>query len=222
MRIGVMGTGAMAESLGGAWVRAGHEVFVGGRDEAAAGALARRIGAAGHGSPARAAEYGELALLAVPAEAAAPLAAEHAAALAGRTVVDCTNPLAPGPGGVMLTTGGGPSTAALVQAAAPGAHVVKAFNLAHASVWGLPVAAFGGTRPAVPYCADDAGAAERVAELVTGMGWTPMPAGGLDRAGYVEATAAFVIGVWWAGGSPRLAFPEPVAAEQAVAHGPRP
>ncbi|MEU7607512.1 NAD(P)-binding domain-containing protein, partial [Streptomyces sp. NPDC041003] len=50
MRIGVMGTGAMAAALGGAWGRAGHEVFVGGRDGAAAAALAGRIGAAGHGS----------------------------------------------------------------------------------------------------------------------------------------------------------------------------
>ncbi|MEU9298944.1 NAD(P)-binding domain-containing protein [Streptomyces sp. NPDC048269] len=209
MRIGVLGTGGMAAALGGAWARAGHEVFVGGRDGAAAEALARRIGGAGHGTPARAAEYGEVALLAVPAGAAPALAEEHAAALAGRTVVDCTNPLAPGPDGVMLTTRAGESVAGRIQAAAPGAHVVKAFNLVHASVWDLPAGAFGETPPAVPFCADDAHAAERVAGLITAMGWSPMPAGGLDRAVYVEATAAFVIGVWWAGGSPRLAFPEP-------------
>ncbi|GLV98335.1 NADP oxidoreductase [Streptomyces lavendulae subsp. lavendulae] len=211
MRIGVMGTGGMAAALGGAWARAGHEVFVGGRDTAAAAALAGRIGAAGHGSLAAAAAYGEVALLAVPAGQAPELAREHAAALAGRTVVDCTNALEPGPGGVMLTTGPDGSVAALIGAAAPGAHVVKAFNLAHSSMWEQPPGAFG-ERPAVPFCADDPVAAGRVEELITGMGWSPMPAGGLDRAGYVEATAAFVIGVWWAGGSPRLAFPEPPAA----------
>ncbi|MFD9574517.1 NADPH-dependent F420 reductase [Streptomyces sp. NPDC059982] len=212
MRIGVMGTGAMAAALGGAWVRAGHEVFVGGRDAAAAAVLARRIGAAGHGSPAEAAAYGEVALLAVPAGAAPDLAREHAAALAERTVVDCTNALEPGPGGVMLTTRGGRSVAGLIAAAAPGAHVVKAFNLAHVSMWDLPPVTRDGAAPAVPFCADDPAAAGRVEELITGMGWSPMPAGGLDRAGYVEATAAFVIGVWWAGGSPRLAFPEPAGA----------
>lgn len=62
--------------------------------------------------------------------------------------------------------------------------------------------------PTVPYCADDAGAAGRVAELITGTGWSPVPAGGLHRAAYLEATAAFEIGVWWAGGSPYLASPE--------------
>lgn len=208
MRIGVLGTGGMAAALGGAWVRAGHEVFIGGRDVAAAEVLAGRIGAAGHGTPAQAAGYGEVVLLAVPAGAAPTLAREHAAALAGRTVVDCTNPLSPGPGGVMLTTGAGESVAGLIGAAAPGAHVVKAFNLAHVSMWNHPAGAFGPVPPAVPFCADDPGAAGHVTELITGMGWSPMPAGGLDRAAYVEATAAFVIGVWWAGGSPALAFPE--------------
>ncbi|MEU7600882.1 NADP oxidoreductase, partial [Streptomyces sp. NPDC041003] len=175
------------------------------------GRRAGRIGAAGHGSPAAAAAYGEVALLAVPAGEAPALAREHAAALAGRTVVDCTNPLEPGPGGVMLSITPGQSVAALIGAAAPGAHVVKAFNLAHSSVWERPVGVFGPVPPAVPFCTDDAGAAGRVVELITGMGWSPMPAGGLDRAAYVEATAAFAIGVWWAGGSPRLAFPEALA-----------
>lgn len=208
MRIGVLGTGDMAAALGGAWARAGHEVFVGGRDAAAVEVLAGRLGAAGHGTPAQAAGYGEVVLLAVPAGAAPALAREHAGALAGRTVVDCTNPLAPGPGGVMLTTGAGESVAGLIGAAAPGAHVVKAFNLAHVSMWNHPAGAFGPIPPAVPFCADDPGAVGHVTELITGMGWSPMPAGGLDRAAYVEATAAFVIGVWWAGGSPALAFPE--------------
>lgn len=208
MRIGVLGTGGMAAALGGAWARAGHEVFIGGRDASAAEILAGRLGAAGHGTPAQAAGYGEVVLLAVPAGAASALAREHAGALAGRTVVDCTNPLSPGPGGVMLTTGAGESVAGLIGAAAPGAHVVKAFNLAHVSMWNHPAGTFGPTPPAVPFCADDAGAAGHVTELITGMGWSPMPAGGLDRAAYVEATAAFVIGVWWAGGSPALAFPE--------------
>ncbi|MFD9456368.1 NADPH-dependent F420 reductase [Streptomyces sp. NPDC059985] len=217
MRIGVMGTGAMAEALGGAWVRAGHEVFVGGRDGAAARALAGRIGAAGHGTPAAAAGYGEVALLAVPAGVAPELAREHAGALAGRTVVDCANALDPGPGGVMLTTGPGESVAGLIAAAAPGARVVKAFNLAHASMWDRPADGFGEVPPAVPFCADDAEAAGHVGELITGMGWSPMPAGGLDRAAYVEATAAFVIGVWWAGGSPRLAFPEAPQAPESAA-----
>ncbi|MEC4018375.1 hypothetical protein [Streptomyces sp. H27-D2] len=39
------------------------------------------------------------------------------------------------------------------------------------------------------------------------MGAVPLDVGGVDRAGYLEATAAFVIGVWFTGGDPRTALP---------------
>ncbi|MFD0819141.1 NAD(P)-binding domain-containing protein, partial [Micromonospora zhanjiangensis] len=45
MRIGIIGTGNMAEALGGQWARAGHDVLVGGRNAGRATALAERIGA---------------------------------------------------------------------------------------------------------------------------------------------------------------------------------
>lgn len=44
MRIGVLGTGNMADALATHWVRAGHEVFIGGRDEPKARGLAGRVG----------------------------------------------------------------------------------------------------------------------------------------------------------------------------------
>ena len=67
MRIGILGTGNMAAALGGAWVGAAHEVLVGGRDPAKAAAAAGRIGAAGHGTLADAAGFGDVVLVAVPA-----------------------------------------------------------------------------------------------------------------------------------------------------------
>ncbi|MFJ3875873.1 NADPH-dependent F420 reductase [Streptomyces sp. NPDC090077] len=208
MRIGVMGTGAMAAALGGAWARAGHEVFIGGRDTAAAATLAAQIGAAGHGTPAQASTYGEAVLLAVPAGTAPSLARQHAGALTGRTVVDCTNALVPGPGGVMLTTDAGQSVAGLIAAAAPAAHVVKAFNLVHVSHWHRPPLPTADPAPAVPFCTDDTEAAAHITELITATGWTPIPSGGLDRAPYLEATAAWAIGIWWSGNSPHLALPD--------------
>ncbi|MFG2296422.1 NADPH-dependent F420 reductase [Streptomyces sp. NPDC048603] len=212
-RIGIIGTGSMAAVLGGAWVRAGHEVFVGGRDTARAADVAGRTGAAGQGTSVQAAEYGDVVLLAVPADVAPRLAAEHAGVLAGRTVVDCTNALVPAEDGVLLTTAGGVSVARLIADAAPDAHVVKAFNLAHESVWTQSRETFEGLAsgpPAVPFCTDDAGSAERIAAIIASMGCVPLPAGGLARAAYLEAAAAFAIGVWWSGGTPRNAFPDPV------------
>lgn len=212
MRIGILGTGGMATTLGGAFVRAGHDVLVGGRDRAAAAATAARTGAAGHGTLADAAAYGEAVLAAVPAEVAPDLVKGLADTLAGRTVIDCSNPLVPTDDGLTLSTGGTTSIARRMADAAPGAQVVKAFNLCHDSIWTLPRPAFEGAPLAVPFCGDDPAALDRTAELITSLGCTPIPCGGLARAVYIEATAAFAIGAWLAGAEPRFAFPTPMAA----------
>ncbi len=212
MRIGILGTGAMATALGGAWVAAGHEVLVGGRDLAAAAATAARIGAAGSGTLAQAAAHGAVVLVAVPADSAARLVRDLATELTGRTVIDCTNPLLPTEGGLMLATGAGTSIAGRLAEAAPGAHVVKAFNLCHESIWTLSPPVFEGAPLAVPLCADDPAALEAVSALITSMSCTPIPCGGLSRAAYLEATAAFAIGAWWSGAEPRFAFPTPAQA----------
>ncbi|MGP3925654.1 NAD(P)-binding domain-containing protein [Streptomyces sp. 8N616] len=67
MRIGILGTGDMADALGTHWARAGHELLIGGRTPSRAAALAKRIGprARAAGSLREAAEYGEAVLLAV-------------------------------------------------------------------------------------------------------------------------------------------------------------
>ncbi|WP_433528364.1 NADPH-dependent F420 reductase [Micromonospora sp. CA-263727] len=207
MRIGILGTGGMAAALGGAWSAAGHDVVIGGRNQGRAEQTAGRIGAAGHGSLAGAAAHGDAVLLAVPAAEAPHLVGGLAGKLSGRTVIDCTNPVVPTSDGLMLDTGGVTSLARQLAAAVPDAHVVKAFNLCHASIWTLRPPAFEGVPLAVPYCADDAEAAAATETLISSIGCTPAPCGGLARAAYLEATAALAIGLWWAGQQPRTAFP---------------
>ncbi|MFI9206028.1 NADPH-dependent F420 reductase [Streptomyces sp. NPDC053048] len=217
MRIGILGTGAMAAALGGAWVRAGHEVMVGGRDTATAASTAARIEAAAHGGLAEAARYGEAVLLAVPSDIAPQLAKELAPDLAGRTVLDCTVPMTPsGDGPVLSTAGGTDSAARRIAAAAPDAHVAKVFGICHESIWTLPQPVFEGAALAVPFCADAPSAAALTRQLITSMGCTPLPCGGLDRAALLEAAAVLAIGVWWSGGEARHAFPAPALAPGAV------
>ncbi|MEU9236089.1 NADPH-dependent F420 reductase [Streptomyces subrutilus] len=216
MRIGILGTGAMATALGAAWVRAGHDVRVGGRDTEAASRTARSTGASEHGSLAEAAAHGDVVLIAVPADAAPQLAKELAPLLAGRTVIDCTVPMAPGDDGPALTTGGTTSVARLIADAAPDAHVVKAFGVCHESIWTLDRPTFEGSPLAVPFCTDQPDAATRVTEIITSMHCTPLPSGRLDRAALLEATAVFAIGVWWSGAEARFAFPAPALAPGAV------
>lgn len=217
MRIGILGNGAMAAALGGAWTRAGHEVFVGGRDSDGAARVASAIGAAGGGGSAEAARFGDAVLVAVPAEAAPEVVGSVAAHLAGRIVLDCTVPMVPGPAGPVLTTSGGPdSMASRLAAVAPEAKVAKVFGLCHESIWTLPSPKFEEAPLAVPFCTDDPAAAERVTVLIESMGCTAMPCGGLDRATLLEATALFAIGVWWSGGQARHAFPAPALAPGAI------
>ncbi|WP_328999325.1 NAD(P)-binding domain-containing protein [Kribbella sp. NBC_00709] len=75
MRIGTLGNGLMAEALAGQWVKAGHDVMIGGRDPERAAEVAKRIGAVA-GSLVEAASYGEVVLLAVPADDGVEVVAE--------------------------------------------------------------------------------------------------------------------------------------------------
>jgi predicted dinucleotide-binding enzyme len=194
MRIGVLGTGNMADALATHWVRAGHEVVVGGRDAHKAERLATRIG--GGAKPAglrAAAESGQVVLAALPFGAGGDVARDLRSALEGKVLLDCSNPVGPG---FKLLTEGGPSAAQRLAAAAPGAHVVKAFNLCHEDVWRMRPPVFDGRPLAVPVCGDDEAALARVRELVQDVGCRPVAGGGLERAGLLEATAALFIALW--------------------------
>jgi predicted dinucleotide-binding enzyme len=212
MRIGVLGAGNMADALATQWARAGHEVRIGARAPEKAVALAGRIGERARGGTLReAAEFGEVVLLAVWYEGVEAVLREAGAAdgaLDGRVLVDCTN--ATSPPRFVLKTGDGPSVAMWIAGLAPGARVVKGFNLCHESVWRRTPPVFDGRPLGVPLCGDDAGAVAAVERLVRDMGCEPLFGGGLERAGLLEASAAFALGVYFGGerpGDPRAMFP---------------
>jgi 8-hydroxy-5-deazaflavin:NADPH oxidoreductase len=193
VRIGIIGTGAMAQALGGRWERAGHHVVAGSRSR---------------GDVRAAVEHGAGAvLLAVPYAAAVDAVAGLGPALRGRTLIDCTNPVG-GPDFALLTADG-PAVAERIARAAPGARVVKAFNLCHESVWRLTPPVFGGRPLAVPVCGDHEDAVAVVRALVRDLGCEPLDAGGLHRAGLLEATAALLIGLWVGQGADAQAIAPP-------------
>ncbi|MFC8096489.1 NADPH-dependent F420 reductase [Streptomyces sp. NPDC057301] len=209
MRIGVLGTGNMADALATQWARAGHEVTIGARDSHKAQRLATRIG--GSAAPASlraAAEVGEVVLAALPFGAGAVVVGELRAALDDRVLLDCSNPVGPG---FRLLTEGGPSAAQQLAAAAPGAHVVKAFNLCHEDVWRMRPPVFEGRPLAVPVCGDNEAALAQVRELVRDVGCEPVAGGGLERAGLLEATAALFIALWVGQGADAQAIAPPLA-----------
>ncbi|MET9450435.1 NADPH-dependent F420 reductase [Streptomyces cinerochromogenes] len=210
MRIGVLGTGSMADALATHWVRAGHEVTVGGRDLQKAERLATRIGGGVRAAGLRAAaESGrDVVLAALPFGAGVQVVRELSAVLEGTVLLDCSNPVGPG---FRLLTDAGPSAARQLAAAAPGAHVVKAFNLCHEDVWRMRPPVFDGRPLAVPVCGDDPTALARVHALVRDVGCEPVAGGGLERAGLLEATAALFIGLWVGEGADAQAIAPPLA-----------
>lgn len=113
--------------------------------------------------------------------------------LRDRVLIDCVNPVGPG---FVLETAGVPSAAERLAAVAPGAQVVKAFNLCHEDVWRMTPPVFGGRPLAVPLCGDDEDALDVVRRLVRDLGCEPLDAGEPARVGLLEATAALLIGLW--------------------------
>jgi predicted dinucleotide-binding enzyme len=207
MTIGLLGTGDLAVTLGRAWASAGHALAVTGRDPDHARAAVERIGPS-----ASAIDPGDLAgVVDVVVVAVAWAGVEHAlelvggptGALAGTTVVDCTNPVDFATGRVLPGAG---SAAELVARVAAGAHVVKALHLFAGASWpytGDPEAA-----PVVAVCGDDPEALRRVAALVGDLGARTAVLGGLDAARQAEEAAGFVVRLVAAGVNPRLAVPD--------------
>ncbi|MGW6624008.1 NADPH-dependent F420 reductase [Nocardia sp. NPDC055002] len=236
MRIGIIGAGAIASALGGGWATAGHEVRIGARSADSARALASELDAiGGAGSDADRASkpvvdvrpatisaaiaFAEVVLFAVPVSALTELLTTHGAELAGKIVIDCTNAFLPdesAPDGVTAFVLSEDAVAERIAAAAPKAHVVKAFNLLAAEVWAGAGRVFDGVRLAVPICGDDAAAVQTVARLAEDLALRPFTAGGLHRARYLEATSVFTVGLWFAGLDARAMLP-PLSAAFAVA-----
>jgi predicted dinucleotide-binding enzyme len=206
MRIGIIGAGRMAAVLAQRWVAAGHEVMIGARDAERAKALAAHLGPdVPSGTLREAAEFGEAALLAIwPTDVIPALLAAGATdgTLAGRTLIDCNNPVETG--SFTLTTGE-VSLAEQIARLAPGSRVVKAFNQCHSDVWAMEPPVFDGRPLVVPLAGDDPAGKDLVAGLVRDIGCEPRDVG-LHRARHLEAMAAVVIGFLYGGAPTRTVF----------------
>jgi predicted dinucleotide-binding enzyme len=187
MIIGVIGSGNVGGALGTRWARAGHHVLFGSRKP---DANEMKQLAAGAGSTARAASFKEAAeaadvlLLATPWQATKAVF-EGLGDLRGKPLIDATNPLLPDLSG--LAVGTTISGAEQVANWAHGARVVKAFNTAGFNIMTNPE--FGGERPVMFYCGDDAAAKQTVRPLVEELGFEAIDAGPLTQARLLEPFA---------------------------------
>lgn len=185
MQIAFIGVGNVGAPLADHLQRQGHDIALAARDprsEAVRRAQARNP--ALRALPVeQAVREAEVVFLATPFAAQAQLIPPLAAALAGKVLVDCTNPVGPG-----LTHGLGSqrSGAQALQALAPAARVVKAFTIYGYENFEDNAYPGYGVLPAMLFCGDDAEARRIVAGLIAQLGWEPLDVGGLEQALHLE------------------------------------
>lgn len=193
-KIGVIGSGRIGSTLGGLWVKAGHEVMFSDRDPQQAKRVADELGrgasagtgGARAGTVEEAVAFGDVVLIAVPYGALPAVAKQVGARLEGKIVVDPNNPVPARDGelGVQAKEkGAAVSTAAIL----PGARLVRTFNS-----WGYNTLAREANRAAprmaIPVAADDPAALQAGLALVRDAGFDPVAAGSL------AASKAFDLG----------------------------
>lgn len=187
MRIGILGGGNVGSALARLALAAGHDVRIGQRDP-------RRDDGLPVTDPVAACAHGEVVIVAIPFvacdEALGPLAPE----LAGKVVVDATNPLRADWSPLPLADAD--SAAQHIAALLPGARIVKAFNTVFADV--MTTAGLqrrGGQRLTAFIASDDTEAAATVTALAASLGFAPLTVGGLTQARYLEAMAHLNIAI---------------------------
>ncbi|HEY1900435.1 MAG TPA: NAD(P)-binding domain-containing protein [Steroidobacteraceae bacterium] len=180
LKIGIIGTGRIGGALARAWVKAGHEVLVSSRHPEELQGLVAELGPHAHaGTPRQAAAFGTVVLISVPYRAMPQLGTDLHTELAGKVILDTSNPSESRDGAMAVDAqklGAGPATAELLQSK----RVVRVFNCIGAA----SLAHDGFRQPeqlAIPIGGDDAQALAIAEQLVREIGFDPVVIGSLAR-----------------------------------------
>ena len=183
--VSVLGTGNMGTAIAGVFEKGGNAVQLLGSNDTAVPL------------------NGEIVVLAVPYPAVGEVLTERGGQLAGKIVVDITNPVNFETFD-SLTVPADSSATAEIQAALPESRVVKAFNTTFAAT--LASGQVGGQPTTVQIAGDDADAKSRIAEAIAAGGLKAIDAGALRRArelealGFLQITLAAGEKISWTGG----------------------
>jgi 8-hydroxy-5-deazaflavin:NADPH oxidoreductase len=187
MKVAIIGAGNVGKALATSITRAGHDVTLTAKNRERAAEAARQIGASTADGNAAAVADADLVILAVPFVGAADEVTDDIRdGVAGKTVIDVTNPLKPDYSGLATDT----SAAEEFQKLLPGASVIKAFNTIFAANQAAPTRDIDGF-----VAGDDDKAKQTVISLVESMGFTPLDVGPLRAARFLEGMAYINIGL---------------------------
>jgi 8-hydroxy-5-deazaflavin:NADPH oxidoreductase len=187
LKIGIIGTGRIGGALARHWIAAGHEVFVSSRHPAELQSLVAELGPHAHaGTPLEAAAFGTVILISVPYAAMPQIGADLRTPLAGKVILDTSNPNERRDGPMAVEAqgkGAGIATAEYLHTR----RIVRAFNC-------IPAATLtrdGNRQPeriAIPLGSDDSEGLKIAERLVRDAGFDPVVIGSL------AATRAFDLG----------------------------
>jgi 8-hydroxy-5-deazaflavin:NADPH oxidoreductase len=185
--ISIIGTGNMARTIGARAVAGGNTVEIMGRDQAKAADLAKALGGGATAGEWGAAPAGDIVIVAVLYEGVVPVVAQYGDALAGKVIVDISNPFNSAADG--LAHGEETSVAQEAAKAAPAsASVVKGFNTIFRHV-------LEQGRPDVFIAGDDPHAKAAVEAFITSLGLRPLDVGGLKMAHWLEGAGVITMGL---------------------------
>ena len=188
MKIGIIGSGDVARTLGAGFIRHGHEVAMGTRDTSKLAGWGKENPKARVGGFADAAKFGAVVVLAVKGTVASEaLRGAGAANLSGKLVIYATNPIADAPpvnGVLTLFTNSAESLMERLQREFSAAHFVKCFNSVGAACMVNP--SFPGGKPTMFIAGNDAASKKTTAGILGDFGWEVEDMGGAEAARAIE------------------------------------
>jgi predicted dinucleotide-binding enzyme len=177
MKIGVLGSGVVGQALATGYTKHGHQVRIGTRQS--------EVGDHPVDSPAGAAAWADIVVLAVKGAASVDVIRGVKDDVADKVVIDTTNPLAHTDAGPSLFIGWNDSLGEQVQRAVPDARVVKAYNIVGNTLMVDPE--LPGGPPTMLIAGNDDAAKATVTELLTSTGWEVADLGGIEASRHLEA-----------------------------------
>jgi predicted dinucleotide-binding enzyme len=187
MKIGIIGSGVVGQVLAEGFRKHGYDVRIASRSPEKLAAFSSRTGIA-TGTPPEVAAWGEALVLATLGRGAKSALEECGAGnLAGKIVIDTTNPISdekPDAGVLRYFTGPNDSLMEQLQRAFPSARFVKAFSSVGNALMVNP--SFPGGPPTMFYCGNDAEAKRFVARVLQQFGWEPADMGAAPGARAIE------------------------------------
>jgi len=188
MKVGILGSGDVAKVLAGGFLKHGHDVLMGSRSPAKLADWAKQNPKGRIGSFAEAANFADLAVLAVKGTVAADaLRTAGPANLAGKSVIDATNPISDLPpvnGVLRFFTNLDESLMERLQREFENLHFVKAFNSVGSASMVNPQ--FKGGKPSMFICGNDDAAKTAVTGVLDQFGWETVDMGKAEAARAIE------------------------------------